>query len=414
MSPILKIAARNLVRYRRRTFLTALLIVIGVVSVLTFVGAAGSFKRMMVGLITDSMLGHVQIHRRGYVASIENLPLNLNMGGGMSRRAEELLNASPDVASYAPRVKFGAMLSNFAETTSIRVNGVDPEREAATTPMLPGRMLERGSGAIVNRGEILVPVLLARGLGLKQGDEVVLIATNKEGSVNGKSFRVRSALESVTGPGGRDGYIHIEDAKEVLRITQPEISEYVIRLKDVEATDRVSGALAQAMADFKNKQGMPALEVHPWERLSPFSNIANMIDMLTIFVRVLLVAIVLISVMNVMVMAVYERIREIGTMAAIGTRPGSIMSLFVTEGLLLGVFGSAIGIAVSLAVIQGINVSGITFAFGQQRDIPLTAVIGIRDVAMVSVMVVTVSVLASLQPAWKAARMNPINALRHV
>lgn len=414
MSPTLKIAARNLVRYRRRTMLTALLIVIGVVAVLTFVGAAGSFKRMMVGLITDSMLGHVQIHRRGYVASIENLPLNLNMGPGMVKRAEELLGSDPHVASYAPRVKFGAMLSNFAETTSIRVNGVDPEREAATTPMLPGRMTERGTGPILNRGEILVPVLLARGLGLKSGDEVVLIATNKEGSVNGKSFRVRSALESVTGPGGRDGYIHIEDAREVLRMSQPEVSEYAVRLTDVEDTERLTAMLAQSMADFKNKQGMPALEVHPWQRLSPFANIANMIDMLTVFVRVLLVAIVLISVMNVMVMAVYERIREIGTMAAIGTRPGSIMSLFVAEGLLMGLFGSAVGIVTSLAVIQAINAAGITFDFGQQKDIPLAAAIAVKDLIAVSAMVTGVAVLASLQPAWKAARMNPITALRHV
>jgi hypothetical protein len=73
--------------------------------------------------------------------------------------------------------------------------------------------------------------------------------------------------------------------------------------------------------ELKNKEGKPALEVHTWEGLSPFANIARMIDLMTVFIRVMLVAIVLVSVMNVMLMAVYERIREIGTLAAIGTQP---------------------------------------------------------------------------------------------
>jgi putative ABC transport system permease protein len=75
----------------------------------------------------------------------------------------------------------------------------------------------------------------------------------------------------------------------------------------------------------KNKEGKPVLELHTWEALSPFANIAKMIDLMTLFIRIMLVAIVLVSVMNVMLMAVYERIREIGTLAAIGTPPRRIL-----------------------------------------------------------------------------------------
>ena len=415
MTSILNLAARNLLRYRRRTLLTSTLIVIGVVAVLTFVGVSGSFKNMMVGTITDSMIGHFQVHRRGYVASIDSLPLNLNMSGGMLKQAEETLAATPGVEAWSPRVKFGAMFSNFAETTSIRVNGVDPAREAATTPLLPGRARNVVEGApVLERGEILVPVLLARGLRVKAGDEVVLIATNKDGSVNGKTFRVRSELESVTGPGGRDGYIHIEDARELLRMGGPEVSEIAVRVKSLEDVERVTQAVSGQLAGLKNKQGMPALEVHAWTRLSPFANVANMIDMLTLFIRVMLVAIVLVSVMNVMVMAVYERIREIGTLAAIGTRPGRILAIFLGEGLLLGVVGSAAGMLVSLGVTVGINAAGLTFDFGQQQGLPLTAHLAAADVLAVGAMVVAVALVASLQPAWKASRMDPITALRHV
>lgn len=415
MKNAIKLAIRNLLRYRRRTLLTAALIVIGVVAVLTFVGVSGSFKNMMVSTITDSMLGHLQVHRRGYVASIDSLPLNLNMGAGMTTQVQDVLKTMPDVVGWSNRVKFGAMFSNFAETTSIRVNGVDPHDEALTTPLLPGRLRNVPHGEpILERGEILVPVLLARGLRVKAGDEVVLIATNKDGSVNGKTFKVRSEVESVTGPGGRDGYIHIEDARELLRMAQPEVSEIAIRLSSPDRVNAVAQSLAASLSELKNKQGVAILDVHTWQRLSPFANVANMIDMMTLFVRVMLIAIVLVSVMNVMIMAVYERIREIGTMAAIGTRPGRILGLFISEGFLLGVVGSLAGIVVSIATLTALNAAGLTFDFGQQQDLPLVGSVSPRDVATVGLMVVAVAVLASVQPAWKASRMNPITALRHV
>jgi putative ABC transport system permease protein len=307
------------------------------------------------------------------------------------------------------------MFSNFAETTSIRVNGVDPVREAATTPLLPGRLRDVPRGEpILARGEILVPVLLARGLKVKAGDEVVLIATNKDGSVNGKTFKVRSEVDSVTGPGGRDGYIHIEDARELLRMGEAEVSEIAVRVSSLERVDTVAQALTARLSEVTNKQGMRMLDVHTWQRLSPFSNIANMIDMMTMFVRVMLIAIVLVSVMNVMMMAVYERIREIGTIAAIGTRPGRILGLFLSEGLLLGILGSIAGIIVSIATLAALNAAGLTFDFGQQQDLPLAGTLAARDVIAVGLMVVAVAVAASIQPAWKASRMNPITALRHV
>ena len=134
---------------------------------------------------------------------------------------EETLKQNTAVETWSPRVKFGGRYSNFSETTSIRINGIDPAREAATTPLLPGRMIEGDkAGALVGKGQIVIPVLLARGLKTKVGDTVVIVATNRDGSVNGKTFVVRGILESVTGPGGRDGYIHIDDARELLRMTE--------------------------------------------------------------------------------------------------------------------------------------------------------------------------------------------------
>jgi len=412
MRNLFRIAIRNLMRYRRRTILTASLIAIGVIFVLVFAAAAGSFKNMIIGQITGSVLGDIEIHRKGYVASIDNLPLTLNMGSQAAAKAEKAIQSIPEIEAYSPRIKFGGMFSNFTETTNIRLNGVYPDREMKTLPLLASRIIEGEKD--IKKGMILVPELLAKGMKVNVGDMVVVIATNKDGSVNGKQLRVGGVLESAQGQGGRDGYVHIEDAMEILRMEDQEISEIAMKLYDFNKLQSVYNKLNRSLSDQVNKQGKPIFEVHTWEALSPFYNLARMIDMMILFIKIMLIAIVLVSIMNVMIMAVYERIREIGTIAAIGTLPGKILSMFVIEGFSLGIFGAVIGNAVGLAIILILRLVKITFSFGRLTDLVLMPSIQASEILVVSMIVVIVAVLGSLQPALKASRMEPIVALRHV
>ncbi len=414
MIRILNLAVRNLARYWRRTLLTVGLIILGITAVLLFIAISGSFKSLMIAQITDSMLGHLQIHRRGYVASIENLPLHLNIRPEMAGRIEGILSEIDPQARLTPRLKFGAMFSNFSETTSIRLNGILPDKEALAMPMLAERLVAGSlDDGLVLPGKLLVPQLLARGMAVEVGDTVVLVATNVDGSVNGKSFTVQGILEAVTGPGGRDGYLHMDDARELLRIEVDEINEIAVRVADIADAATLGAQLEQRFAQMRTSGGQPALEVHIWDQLTPFANIARMIDLLDVFIRVLLVGIVLISVMNVMIMAVYERIREIGTIAAIGTPPRRILALFMAEGLLLGLIGTIIGALTSLGVVGLLNLWPVSMSFGRQ-EIVLAPGLPLTEVLLVGAIVLLVAVLGSLQPAWKAARMNPIVALRHV
>ena len=483
MLDILRMAARNLLRYKRRTLLTAALITVGLVAVLLFIAVAGSFKDMMVAQFTDSMVGHMQVHRRGYLGAMESLPVDRNMRPRMLVKLYDVLDNTPEIESWSPRVKLMAMFSNFQSTTSIRLNGVYPEREAAVVPLLSNRVVAGGERQpLVKRGYVQVPELLAKPMNLKPGDTVVLVATNRDGSVNGKTFLVQGIMESMSGPGGRDGYIHIDDARDLLRLADEEVepevldrhaflppdvkaalerekqreqslfapapepagqatgpvgrlglvketqalfkakgwgrpaevSEIAIRLKDTATLKQTVAKVDAAVASLKNKKGESIFQVHPWEQFVPFSKIANMIDIMNLFIKIILVSVVLISIMNVLIMAVYERIREIGTISAIGTSPNKILWLFLSEGFLLGVLGTAIGIAISLIAIYALNVSTVSIAFGRQENIILAPTIAASDVIFVGLLTILVAVLASLQPAWKASRMDPITALRHV
>ncbi len=163
MANLSKIAFRNLLRYKRRTLLTASLVTIGVVFVLLFISISGSFKNMMIGQMTDSMLGHLEVHRRGYLASIDNLPLNLNLKLQAYQKLEGILKQQPDVEAFSPRIKFGGMFSTFVETTNIRLNGVYPDLEFKTVPLLPSRLMNGGNKSL-QKGEIWVPDLMSTGM----------------------------------------------------------------------------------------------------------------------------------------------------------------------------------------------------------------------------------------------------------
>ena len=416
MRNISKIAIRNLLRYKRRTFLTSLLMVLGVVLVIVFSGVSGSFKTMMVGTITDSMLGHLQIHKKGYVSSIDNLPLHLNINSQGVTKLEGVLDAHDGIEAYSFRIKLGGMLSNYEQTTNIRLTAVYPDMESRTSPALVDRILDyTGSPTeFIQPGGLIVPENLAKGLSLKVGDDVALVATNQDGSVNGVGLVVSAIIQGLTGPSGRDGYLHIDDARTLLRIDSREINEVAIRLKDADELGARHRELEASLGQFKNKTGQPAFETHDWAKLSPFSTIATIVDLLIVTVKIVLIAIVLISILNIMMMSVYERVSEIGTLSAIGTLPSRVLGMFVAEGFWLGLVSTIIGNILGVLLLMVINLAEFRFSFGRMKNILLQTSINPNELLTVSLIVIGVTLLASLQPALRASRMEPVEALRHV
>jgi putative ABC transport system permease protein len=416
MHKILRLALKNLLRHKRRTLLTGMLIVVGIVAVIVFAGLSGSFKRAIVGQITDSMLSHLQVHRKGYMSSVDNLPLDRMLPAKAYAKLADILTETPGVEAFSPRIKFGAMLSNYAQTTNVRLNGIDPQKEQATAPLLISRIRDTAhKDLLVAPGEVLLPEALARGMGVGTGDTVVLVANNKDGSVNGMTFKVAGLVENLMGPGGRDGYLHIDDAAALLRMKTREVSEIAVRVSDFDRIDAVATFLHGILDPMINKQNKPMFELHSWSQLTPFYNVVRMINMMTMGVRAILIAVVLISVLNVMMMSVYERVREIGTLAAMGTPPRRILGLFVAEGFCLGLFSALVGAAIGLAMLWILNLKGVSVTFGGANQVfTLAPSVSPGELISACLIVLAVSIMASLQPAAKASRLAPVDALRHI
>jgi putative ABC transport system permease protein len=415
MTKIFKIALRNLFRYKRRTFLTTSLIAMGVILVISFGGIAGSFKNGVIGILTNSNLADIQIHKNGYLKSIDNLPLNLTIGSKGLTKIEDLLKTNDQVEAFSKRIRFGAMISNFDQTTNIRLTAVYPELENATCPDLVGRIegAEIDPANFVKPGEMVVPVNLANGLKLKIGSDVVLVANNKDGSVNGVNLRVGGISDNILGPTGKDGYIHMDDAKALLRIEGEEVTQIAIKLRRFDKLDDVYKQLKAEVMEMKNSAGKQSFEISTWQDLSPFTSIAQIVDILIIVVRVILVSIVLISILNVMMMSVYERVSEVGTIASIGTPPRRILSLFLVEGFSLGAMSSIIGSILGLGLLLVLRIVKLNFTFGRM-DISLSPSVPLVDIIATILIVIVISIISTLQPAFKASRLEPVDALRHV
>lgn len=409
MKNLIMIAFRNLFRNKRRTILTSSLITFGVVLVIVFGGLAISFKSQMVGILTNTAMGDLQIHRKGYVESIDNLPLSLTLSGTELANIEKTLNNIFEISAYSPRIKFGAMISNYAQTSNIRMSAVYPQMENRTVT----EFVKRIKGNItdpdqfIKPGEILVPENLMKGLSLKIGDEIVLVATNKDGSVNAVTLHIAAMTENIFGPSGKDGYMHIDDAQSLLRENKPEIVEIAIHLKQYDQLNKVYAQLKKSVSATKAQ-----IEVHTWEQLSPFASIARIVDLLILVVKFILISIVLVSILNIMTMSVYERISEIGTIAAIGTPPRRILSLFLIEGFVMGLLSTLAGILIGLGTLWIMNITKIDFTFGTM-NVTLAPSIPAGEVLIVAVIVMVVSLFAGFQPAYKASKMEPVDALGH-
>lgn len=408
MFNLFKIAFRNLYRQTSRTILTVGLIALGVLAVLLFTATAGSFKNMMIGQITDTTMGHIQVHPDGYVETIENMPLNLNLSPDQVEKVDTVLGDIPSVEAHSTRILLGAGLSNYKETTNVRLTAINPEQETKVVPLLDDKLKK---GHFLEQGEILVPELVAEGMDFDIGSDVVLIATNEEGSVNGINLQVAGIIETALGPSGKFGYIHLQDAKKLLRMDTLKISEIAVRLDSLDQIETVLPRVREGLGLSKDSDKEATYEVHSWRALHPFSTLANIIDLSNWFVQVILVGVVLISIMNVMMMAVYERTSEIGTLSAIGTPANRILGMFLSEGLLLGIIGTIVGLVAGEVVVQFIQFLDIRFSFGMMDNVPLQPTLKWADRIFISLLVIFVTLLGVLQPSFKASRLEPVEAL---
>jgi putative ABC transport system permease protein len=408
MLSILRIAIRNVVRNTRRSLITAAAILFGIGVLVAMRGFVTGFQRTIITSVAEGRMGMIQVHRAGYLASEEVAPLSLSMAGDPAFLGR--LQGSPGVFAAAPRVAFSSMVNLGDETAFAQVTAIDPSREYAAVPRSVDNV---ESGRLIRApGEALIGTELARSLHAKLGDKVTFLTGDKDGVLNAVEVTLVGLIAFKTPGDKRVAQLELSNADELLRL-EGQVTEFAIR------TDRAAGddfpALQRVKAGLQETLG-DGYQVSTWNEVAAWlDDVVTFQNIMFSIIGFVFIIVALTGITNTMLMSVLERVREIGTMMALGVRRRSIVALFLAESATLGFLGGLAGAALGSLLVFWLGKHGI--------DLPMpgTTVPNIirpqvslgYDVFAVSLSVVG-SVVSALYPSSKAAKMRPVEALSHV
>ena len=401
---MLRTSLRSLLRNRRRTIASALAIGFGCIAILLSTG----FVEWIYFAIRESAiqtgLGHVQIAAPGYWAEGATDPSKFLVAGAPSAIAA--LARDPRVKAIAPRLQFNGLAVVGETSLPFLAIGVDPAVEENISGALTTVDGEKLSGA--EAAEVLLGKGLATALGVHPGDTVVLITSTPAGGVNAAEVVVRgnfsTEIKAVDDTALR---VPIGLARTLTRLNGTHM--WAVALKNTVMTDAFAADAAPILAG-------SGLDYRPWYALADFYNkTRELLQSQMNFVVLIIGAIVVLLISNLMIMNVLERTGEIGTMLALGTPRREVLNGFLLEGLVLGVSASALGILVGVALSTLISWVGIPMPPppGRQAAYSAEILVTFGGVALAFAVGVIAATVAGVYPAWKASKLQIVDALRH-
>ncbi|MFO1518668.1 MAG: FtsX-like permease family protein [bacterium] len=413
---ILLIAWRNIFRNQRRAFLTLSILVLGSTG-LILVG--GFFDNMIEGfgeVFIHSQTGHIQVDVRGYQKKGARAPFDYLLPD--VKRLQKEIEANPQVAYTVPRLKFQGMANSGDTAIAVMAVGADPVLEKKMGSFQTSR--ENVPSMNIVEGKDLddsdpYGVLLGRGLlealGLKVGDSFTFITTRRAGAIDGAEFHVRGVFETfIKDFDDRALKMNLASAQKVLGI-QDEVHNLLVLLRDTSRTSEVRDQLAASLKSFH-----PSLEFITWvEQGQYYRQSKELIRQIYLTIQLIISVIFFFSIANTTNMVVLERMREFGTMMAIGNSRVTLFSMIFLETVLLGVIGSGVGI------LFGCGVSEVVSAFGIPMHPPQAAGDYICTISLTprllfhtfSVTMVA-SVLSAIVPAYRVSHYPIIRAFGYV
>ena len=403
---LLRLAWRNLWRNHRRTSIMLMAIVLGAWAMIFMTALMRGMVTEVVKEGINALPGHVQVHHPDYRddPSIANLiPFD---DADLKARF-----SGADVRQWATRVRVPAVITSEYDSRGVTLLGIDPDMESGMTfvdyDAVEGRFLE----SVDDRG-IVIGKKLASTLNTELGKRIVIMSQDPDNDIADRGFRIVGLFEArITA--FEEAYVFAgkRTVQKMLRIGD-QVSELVVLGEDYRDVDGVFAETERLVDD--------SLAVDRWQDLDAY--LGSMLGVMDGFVFVWIVVIFLalsFGLVNTLVMAVFERVREIGLMLALGMRPINILGQIVIESLMLLAMGLAIGTALSWAAVQPIK-DGIDISIvGEGLDMwgmssVLYPELLLSDVILANVVVLVLGFLASLSPAWRASRYQPIEAITKV
>ncbi|GAB1469474.1 ABC transporter permease [Chloroflexota bacterium] len=409
MNLYLRLAWRNVWRQRRKTFMIAIGMGITMALLVLYDGVIAGFEQAIYGNAIQLLGGNIQVHAPGYNDKVGRKPLlPINDPDAIVRAAE----SQSEVVAASKRIITGGLVTNREGAFSVSIIGVETDKEGLITPIAEnitqGRYLNPDDGDLIVIGQGL-----ANAMGLKVGDRITMVGNSKNEQTRQRTMTVVGIYDvGVPSVEKTAIYMSLLEAQQLFGM-DGQVTEIVISLKHIGQEPGVMKSINQAA---------PGYEVESWETSIP--DLKKTLDMKTGVMGVIgvfMLGIAAIGILNLLMMAVFERTREIGVIGALGLKPREITIIFLLEGILIGLMGALVGAVLGTIINGALAYYGIDYsAFADLTE--YTALISGRiysqlvpmKVIQHALTIAIISALAALYPAIEASRREPAEALHYV
>jgi ABC-type lipoprotein release transport system permease subunit len=405
-----RLAWRNIWRHRRRTIIIVLAMSMTLAMMMWYDGLMNGFTDAIYGNAVKVLGGNIQVHAAGYRAQASSTPLLPLADPQAVIKAAE---ANPLVLAATQRINTGGLVTNREGTFAVGITGVQPENELKAN--IIGQYVKAGRNLTSADGDlILIGKGLADAMSVQVGDRITLVGQAQHQQMRQRTMTVVGIFDlGMTDIEKQTVYISLGEAQNLYNLNgqSTEVAVFLNKL----------GPEASVIAAMKAR--LPGgYEIESFEANYP--DLASAINtkggVMNIF-SVIIIAIAGVGILNLLLMAIYERTREIGMLGAIGLRPAQISLLFVLEGIMIGLVGVAVGIVLGLAINGLLMKVGLDFSSFSTVTSYMALIKGkiyptwgTEKLVMRASVVAIISALAALIPAIEAGRREPAEALHYV
>ena len=409
MTLYLRLAWRNIWRHRRRTFNIILAMSLSLAFMMFYDGLIDGFNQAIYGNAIRVLGGNNQIHAAGYREKVDSNPLLPLTDDSVAVQAAL---SQPNVIAATRRINTGGLISNREGALPISIIGIEPEAEAPVS--LIAEHITDGRWLL---GEDQDSILIGRGLAdvmdVQIGDRITMVGSDVHKQNRSRTMTVIGVYDiGLPTNEKRVVYISLTEAQDLFGL-RGQSTEIQVILEKLGGEAGVVSTLAPAL---------PGYEVESWEKNYPElqSAIGSKSAVMNVF-SVIIVMIAGIGILNLLLMAVYERTREIGLLGAMGLKPRQIATLFILEGTLIGVVGAVAGVVLGILLNGILGQVGIDYSkFANITEYmalisgKIYPTLGLSNIVWRASTVIIIATLAAWIPATEAARREPAEALHYV
>jgi ABC-type lipoprotein release transport system permease subunit len=423
---LLFIAWRNLWRNPVRSILTMSALAGGLTMVILYASLLSGMSRQMVQFATEISTGHLQVHRQAF---IDDRDLYATLPWSYLEKFEQ------DFPSlrFSPRLYAAGLVSAADTSTGVYIEAVDPRREPSVTAML-GHVREGSLDLGVadttadglTRHNVVIGFQLARNMNVGPGSELVLVTQAADGSIGNALYRVAAVLRPLEPNFDRTGVLMSVEAYRQLMSLEDGFHELAVKIGDIVRLEEVQAALNTELGMLGAVEPLDELGgkgvVRNWRELTPA--VADMLALsssMFLFVGVIVVGLASLGMLNTMLMAVHERTHEFGIMLAIGMKRRWLLLMVMFESLLLALVSAVFGALAGVLIGRYFQQHGIDFSASLPDGFDWAGIVfepvmrGYVDpiqVVYACILMIVITMIASLLPSWRTARLKPAEAMR--